>query len=118
MQFTSGSRVEYLPAQDTRLAGTPGSRCKNHDIQLRDKSGDESRVSQDFPVKLLRCLPASLQSLRKLAALFQGQKLLCSPQCDCRRSRPRTLQADFTEMQFRRAEVGVRRLVFVQTSHA
>ena len=62
--------------------------------------------------------PAALQTARKFSATHQRQQFLRRPQRRCRRSRSRTFQTDFAQMQFCRAEIRVRRIVLIQFSHS
>ena len=65
-------------------------------------------------MELQGCGVAGFEALREGAAVGVGEELLGGPEGDCGRSGPGTLQTDLAKMELGRAEIGVRRVVFIE----
>ena len=86
--------------------------------RAREERARSQRESAARRSARLDCgLPAGLEPLRELAPAHQGQQFLRGPQRHGRSPGARAFQADFTQVQFRRGEVGVGGIMFVQRPH-
>src|SRR5260370_38750952 len=98
------------------MADARGFRRKYDNVQFRGEDRRKPCIHSQFFEKCQRRLPSAFQPARKFAPLFQRQQSLRRPQG--RRGRPRTgaLQAYLSQMQLGGAEIGVGRIVLVQSA--
>src|SRR6266576_2279490 len=118
MQIAPGRSFEYLAAQNRSLADAPGFRHKYDNVEFREQGGYKPHILAQLSEKRQRRLPSAFQPAREFASLFQRQQSLRGPQGRRRRPRTGALQAYLAQVQLRGAEIGVGRIVLVQSAHS
>src|SRR5439155_14567953 len=86
-------------------------------IQLGWKGGQKARFVSEFVVERQSSGARVTKALGELAARDQREEFLRCPERNRRRSWSRTFQANLTKMEFRRAEISVRRRMFIEAAH-
>src|SRR5215472_2727010 len=112
-----GRGFKDLPAQRGRFTHAACAGSENKNVQFGSKRCHKARILPQPFEERHRRLPSTLQALGKRSAPGKRQELLCRPKGGGRGTGSRTFQTDLSQMQLRRTEIRVRRIVLIEPPH-
>src|SRR5437879_9044122 len=116
MQTAFRRSFKYLAGQNGSRADARSFWRKYDNVQFRCEGRHKTGVRAQLAEKRQCCLSSAFQPSCEFTSLFEGQQFVRRPQSS--RSRPRTgaLQAYLAQVQFLGAEIGVGRIVLIQSA--
>src|SRR6266545_8330355 len=100
-----------------RVADPLGTWGPHDDVELRRRAGHEPPVSTHALVEIQCGRPTARQPLREFAVWNEWKQPLRCPERHGRSAWARTLERDLPEMHVGRGEIGVRRVVAIESAH-